>query len=148
MPVMPLANHFRHQDNAATVPTSPYQLRQPYRSPAAGSAEFRQRMQAVGRLYRQAGVSIICLVHGTFVGPDGLGILAELGRVFPAARAVCKRISKQVIDTMTGASGNYTAAYAETLRLGHGRLRTPAAFRQPPPGRRLAGVPGTVPPHA
>ena len=42
-------------------------------------------MDRVGAALDAAGVAAIYLVHGTFVGPDALGVLAELARVFPKA---------------------------------------------------------------
>jgi hypothetical protein len=72
-------------------------------------------MQQVGRAYRQAGVSAIYLVHGTFVGADALGILSTLGRVYPQAQAFLCSLAKSAVDLVAGEGGNYTGRYANTL---------------------------------
>jgi len=72
-------------------------------------------MQQVGRAYRQAGVSAIYLVHGTFVGADALGILSLLGRVYPQAQTTLGQLSKAVVDQLAGEVGNYTGKFAKTL---------------------------------
>lgn len=72
-------------------------------------------MQQVGRAYRQAGVSAIYLVHGTFVGADALGILSALGRVYPAAQSFMSELAKQAVDHLTGEGGNYTGKFAQSF---------------------------------
>jgi len=72
-------------------------------------------MQAVGDIFRQAGVTAIYLIHGTFVGPDTLGFLEQLRRVFPRAGPMVARITKRFIDTMTGDVGNYTGQFARAF---------------------------------
>ncbi len=70
-------------------------------------------MHQAGRVYRAAGVREIVLVHGTFVGPDALGVLAELGRIFPAVSQFAAQIDKSLIDQIAGDAGNYTEPYAQ-----------------------------------
>ena len=72
-------------------------------------------MQQVGRAYRQAGVSAIYLVHGTFVGADALGILSLLGRVYPQAQTFLGALAKSAVDFIAGEGGNYTGQFASTL---------------------------------
>lgn len=72
-------------------------------------------MQQVGRAYRQAGVSSIYLVHGTFVGADALGILSLLGRVYPQAQTFLGSLAKSAVDLVAGEGGNYTGQYASTF---------------------------------
>ncbi len=69
-------------------------------------------MQCVGAALRQAGVGYVYLVHGTFVGTDALGVLAEMGRMFPAAGKAVRGLIKQVVDKVAGEVGNYTPEYA------------------------------------
>ncbi len=69
-------------------------------------------MQTVGEALREANVVGIYLVHGTFVGPDALGVLAELARMFPAASQSVRRVIKRVVDKLVGEVGNYTPSYA------------------------------------
>ena len=85
-------------------------------------------MQAVGRSFRAAGVGAVYLVHGTFVGPDALGILAELARAFPAASQAVRGVIKRVIDSLTGDVGNYTDAYARAFA---SAINAPGAARIP-----------------
>ncbi|MFV2069620.1 MAG: hypothetical protein ACC645_21860 [Pirellulales bacterium] len=112
---MPVGNCFRHQDYRATFPASPYHLVSPPADLPVGSLDFTARMQAVGNVFRQAGVTAIYLVHGTFVGPDTVGFLQELRRIFPRAGPMVTRITKRFIDTMTGDAGNYTGRFAQTF---------------------------------
>jgi hypothetical protein len=70
-------------------------------------------MKEVAEVYRQAGVAAIYLVHGTFVGPDAAGMLAELGRVFPTAGRAIRRLVARVMHKLTGEVGNFTPQYAE-----------------------------------
>jgi hypothetical protein len=69
-------------------------------------------MQQVGEALRRAGVGVVYLVHGTFVGPDAFGLLAELGRVFPSTTRSVRRVIQRIVDRITGEAGNYTEAYA------------------------------------
>lgn len=62
-----------------------------------------------------AGVANIYLVHGTFVGPDALGVLAELARVFPRASRPLRRVIKNLVDKITAETGNYTGRFAHVL---------------------------------
>lgn len=73
-------------------------------------------MYEVGRLLREQRVGAVYLVHGTFAGLDTLGILAELGRWYPAGREAIGRIAKRMIDSIAGDAGNYTPRYAETFQ--------------------------------
>ena len=82
---MPLHNQFRHQEYRSERPTAPFHLLQADPPPPRETAEYRQRLQAAGDVFRAANVAAIYLVHGTFVGGDGLGMLRELARVWPAA---------------------------------------------------------------
>jgi hypothetical protein len=85
-------------------------------------------MRAVGDALRAARVAAIYLVHGTFIGPDGLGLLAELSRVSPAMADAVRGVSKRVLDAIAGDAGNFTREYAaqfEELLNPHGTDRIP-----------------------
>ena len=69
-------------------------------------------MQDVGSSLRAAGVSAVYLAHGTFVGPDALGLIAELARLFPAAAKTVRYAVKQLVDRFAQDAGNYTEEYA------------------------------------
>ncbi|MBN2472981.1 MAG: hypothetical protein JXB62_00135 [Pirellulales bacterium] len=69
-------------------------------------------MQRVGDAFRRANVAAVYLAHGTFVGPDALGVLAELARVFPSASQSVRRVIKRVVDKVAGEAGNYTPGFA------------------------------------
>ena len=72
-------------------------------------------MDDVGRVLDEAGVAAVYLVHGTFVGPDALGVLAELARIFPKAGRSVRRVIKRLVDKITGEVGNYSGQYARTF---------------------------------
>jgi len=72
-------------------------------------------MQRVGAVFRQASVQCVYLVHGTLVGPDALGMLSELGRVWPAAGKAARRAIKRIVDRVAGDVGNFTRDYARCL---------------------------------
>jgi len=57
----------------------------------------------------------VYLVHGTFVGPDTLGLAAALGRRFPAAGRWLGRRVKRAIDRLIDETGNYTLGFARLL---------------------------------
>jgi hypothetical protein len=108
---MPKANLFRHQTYTNTRPTSPHQRLKPEPLPAVGSEAFQHRMQDVGAALEAQGVKALLLAHGTFLGPDALGVLAELARVFPLASALGP-VVKRVMDRLVQDVGNYTDSYA------------------------------------
>lgn len=70
-------------------------------------------MRDVGEALRAADVAAVYLAHGTFVGTDAWGILAELGRKFPSAEPVLRRVTKRLVDSLVADVGNYTGAYAQ-----------------------------------
>jgi hypothetical protein len=72
----------------------------------------------VGAALRKARVAALYLVHGTFVGPDALGLLGELGRLFPSVAGVIRGLVQQMVECVTGDAGNYTAEYAQKLSEG------------------------------
>ena len=115
---MPLHNHFRHQEYRSERPTAPFHLLQADPPPPRESAEYRQRLQAAGDVFRAANVAAIYLVHGTFVGGDGLGMLRELSRVWPAAARLLRDQQKYALDWVVGDGGNYTAEFAGDLEHG------------------------------
>ncbi len=85
-------------------------------------------MERVGDALRAQGVAAIYLVHGTFVGPDATGVLAELARIYPAAGKAARRLIKQIVDHLAGEAGNYTDGYARQLDSAlnpPGRIRVP-----------------------
>ena len=73
-------------------------------------------MQHVGAALRRAGVAAVYLVHGTFVGSDALGVLAELARVFPSAGNAVRRVIKRIVDKVAGEAGNYTPDFAQCFQ--------------------------------
>jgi hypothetical protein len=85
-------------------------------------------MGDVGAALRAENVAAIYLVHGSFVGSDALGVLAELGRLFPNAGRVLRRIVRRLAQKITGDLGNYTAGYARLFEFSvsrQGRRRIP-----------------------
>jgi hypothetical protein len=125
---MPESKPFPHQVYTSEPPRSPHHRLEPPVPPPIGSDEFRRRMRRAGAAYRRAGVAAVYLAHGTFVGPDALGILAALARVFPAAAPPLRKLIKRLIDRMLGEAGNFTAAYA---RLFEEALRQPDGWSIP-----------------
>jgi hypothetical protein len=109
---MSQANLFPHQTYKPTRPASPHHFLTPPPHPPVGSDEFRCRMQQAGDILHEARVAAVYLVHGTFVGPDALGILAELGRIVPSASNAVRRVVKRVVDKVVGEAGNYTPHFA------------------------------------
>ncbi len=108
---MPQANRFRHQAYSNARPATPFHLIAGEPGPAVGSEDFRRRMQVVGDQYRNAGVSAIYLVHGTFVGGDAAGWWAGMSRFVPGIANTLREISKKWIDAAVGESGNYTERF-------------------------------------
>jgi len=69
----------------------------------------------IGVKLREAGVSRIMLVHGTFAGDDVLGLMRELRRVLPGAADALKALGKRLFDQVAGDVGNYTEEFASQL---------------------------------
>jgi len=119
-PIMPEphqseANPFRHQAYNYAPPRAPHHSLRPGAHPPVGSDEFARRMDRVGACLDAAGVGAVYLAHGTFVGHDAAGVVAELARVFPRAGRAVRRAIKQIVDKLSGEAGNYTGAFAECL---------------------------------
>lgn len=73
-------------------------------------------MKGVAAALCAARVAAIYLVHGTFIGPDALGLLADLSRVAPGLADSLRRWNKQILDALAGDIGNFTRAYADSLQ--------------------------------
>ncbi|MBN1590217.1 MAG: hypothetical protein JW888_11945 [Pirellulales bacterium] len=104
---------FHHQAYRFTRPPSPHSSLRPGTHPPVGSDEFARRMDRVGARLDAAGVAAVYLVHGTFVGGDAAGVVAELARVFPKAGRAVRRAIKQIVDKLSGEVGNYTGEFAQ-----------------------------------
>ncbi len=109
---MPPTNLFRHQAYTDSCPASPHHSLKPGPHPPVGSDEFQRRMQQVGETLSEWNVAAVYLAHGTFVGPDALGVLNELARLLPRASTSVRRVIKRIVDKLTGETGNYTGRYA------------------------------------
>lgn len=70
-------------------------------------------MLAAGQAYRRAGVGAIYLVHGTFVGQDAVGLISELGRVFPSVGDTLRRLARQMADKAFDEAGNYSSKFVD-----------------------------------
>jgi hypothetical protein len=125
---MPKANLFRHQAYTNTRPISPHHRISPEPPPGVESELFCRRMEDVGATLQAEGVRAVILAHGTFVGPDSLGVLSELARAFPKASETVRPIIKRILDRLSGDVGNYTVSYA---RLFEASISRGAAGRTP-----------------
>lgn len=75
------------------------------------------------RLHR-AGVRRVYLVHGTFAGDDGLGLIRNLAWVWPEWGRQLRAQRKRLFDQLLGDAGNFTERFAEELEAA---LRTPGS---------------------
>ena len=71
--------------------------------------------QQIAKSLRDAGVTRILLVHGTFAGHDVIGIVREIARFSPISATRLQELSKSWIDDLAGEMGNYTAAFADQI---------------------------------
>ncbi len=122
---MPHDNHFRHQQYSDGPPRSTYQLIAADEPLDPGCDAFRERMADVGDRLRQAGIGMVLVVHGTFVGQDVGSVWAELGRWAPAMRDIISRRNKAWINAVVGDKGNYTGRYVELFERGINRPGEP-----------------------
>ena len=81
-------------------------------------------MGSVPVLLREAGVTNILLVHGTFVGGDIIGIVREVRRFSPVSAKRLDQLGKAWFDELVGDVGNYTDQYSRQL----GDLINPASL--------------------
>ncbi|NUQ64047.1 MAG: hypothetical protein HUU20_16340 [Pirellulales bacterium] len=72
-------------------------------------------MDDAGATLRSAGVKAIYLAHGTFVGPDALGVLGELARLYPSAGLAVRRVIRRVFEELRGDGGTFTESYAQAF---------------------------------
>ncbi|MHC4933340.1 MAG: hypothetical protein ACYTGV_14240, partial [Planctomycetota bacterium] len=105
----------RHQEYRLGALRGDVHLMRAETGPAADSDEGRARMRTVGEAYRAAHVSVVYLIHGTFVGSDALGLLGELSRMAPDLGARLRSWQKRAVDRLTGESANYTKEYARAF---------------------------------
>lgn len=118
---MPHDNHFRHQEYDDGPPGSTYELLAAGEPLEPDSEEFQSRLGVVGDRLRQAGVDLVLVVHGTFVGQDMGSVWMELGRWSPSLREVVSRRSKAWVDALLGERGNYSRRYIEWFEQGLNR---------------------------
>ncbi|MHC4339843.1 MAG: hypothetical protein ACYSX0_06490 [Planctomycetota bacterium] len=112
---MPADNRFRHQEYRLDAPRGELHLLKAVTGPALDSEDGRARMRAVGEAYRAARVSMVYLIHGTFVGSDALGLLGELSQMAPDLGERLRSWQKRGVDRLTGESANYTEEYARAF---------------------------------
>lgn len=79
-------------------------------------SDFAEPIVAAGRQMASAGVAAVFLVHGTFGGNDGLGLLTELARFAPGLSRSLARYRKSAFDWAAGEKGNYTNEYAQRMQ--------------------------------
>ena len=111
---MPRHNHFQNQIYRSP-PAAEYELVLPGTPAHPDTEAFVQRMRCAGRRLQEARVSAIYLVHGTFAGNDGLGLVRQFAALAPAFKEVMERSVKQMVDSITEEHGNYTEAFARDL---------------------------------
>lgn len=69
----------------------------------------------VPQLLRQAKVTRIILVHGTFAGNDIVGLAREVTRLSPVLADKLAAIGKKWIDDLVGELGNYSQGYVDCM---------------------------------
>lgn len=133
---MPPQNRFRAQTLTREIPARPPQLVQaraylldPRSTDPTGSysdtdhpsnERYPEGLASVWRagvcqVLRQWNVRRIILLHGTFAGHDALGLLHDLGQVFPAMMHPLRHWHKAAIDRVMGDAGNYPEHYQAQL---------------------------------
>lgn len=70
---------------------------------------------------READVAGMYLVHGTFVGGDALGIVAEIARFLPGLDGPLSEMGRLVVENLFGSVGNYTSTHVQLLVEGLGQ---------------------------
>ena len=113
---MPAKNAFRHQDYGRGKPGADFSLLRPPTPNPHDSDEWRERVAAAGERLAADNVGAIYLIHGTMVGTDATGIIGVLGRFMPEWADMLGQQRKQIADLIVGEWGNYSDAYAESLR--------------------------------
>src|SRR5262245_7149651 len=105
---MPSNNQFRHQVYDAGPPTAPFEILRPPAPLPLDAPESQQRLHEAGNLFRQAGVQVIYLMHGTFVGTDASGWVRKLRRIWEYAGQQLEVSMKHWLNVLMADAGNYT----------------------------------------
>lgn len=113
---MPHPNNFRHQRYSTNRPQAAYRVVREVTSLAPDDAAFAPRMSELAQRLRSAGVRTLLLTHGTFAGPDSLGLLESLSLVLGRLNDKIKNVAKSVIDAVAKDAGNFTRKYAADLQ--------------------------------
>jgi hypothetical protein len=107
--IMPLGNAFRHQSYSADPPVARYERISP--GPPQSALPRQTAASDVRRAWLDRGQSVILLVHGTFAGDDGFGLVGGLERLVPEWGDRLRAYGKQFVDEYVGQAGNYVEAY-------------------------------------
>ena len=111
---MPKHNHFQNQIYSSP-PRAEYELVVPGTPAHPDTEAFVERMRCAGRRLQEARISAIYLVHGTFAGNDGLGLVRQFSSLEPAFKELMEKSVKQMVDSIAGENGNYTEAFSQDL---------------------------------
>ena len=129
---MPKHNKLAHQSYTPDPPRSPFEivpldnLQGRRCSPTTEPERFGSGTGEVGRIVREAGVTKLYLVHGTFVGSDPSGLfssltrfagerLARIGFASDAVRTLVE-VSRFFVDKGLHDRGRYTREYQRILQ--------------------------------
>jgi hypothetical protein len=115
---VPYHNAFRHQEYSADPPHAPYEVVRPGAPASEHSTEFADSLRRLGQQLWQARVRTIVLVHGTFLGADLTGLIAQIERYAPQFARSLRDWEKNAVDSIMGDLANYTDHFAARLDAG------------------------------
>lgn len=112
---------FQHQDYRYEPSPKTYELVSPRETLRVGSAASDEALTTAGRLFADANVSRIVLVHGTLAGTDAMGWYGSWQRFMPGLSRKLKQGYKAIVDRLADDRGNFTSEYAQQLEWGINR---------------------------
>lgn len=106
--------------------------------------DWKQKMSGHGELLKKNAVRLILLVHGTFVGDDGLGLFDLIEPLNKSIAGTLKEEGKHIINKLAKDVGNYTPEYASAMENSLGTNIPCELFVWSSGNYHLARIKGTV----
>lgn len=112
---MPKRNNFKHQIYTDQPPKAPFEVFSATLPPPPGTAGFNQSVKTFSQRIEDK-IDAIYISHGTFVGNDALGWVAQIERAIPDSGSKLRQLGKRLTDALTKDSGNFMDGFADLIK--------------------------------